>query len=60
MLIRPAALKDKPENRKYRMFQADGTFARPIEKEDVALFLFDALENDLWDSKGEFQLVGEK
>lgn len=54
MLIRPAVLKDKPGNGKYRMLHTDGTFARPIVKEDVAIFLFDALENDQWDSEGVF------
>ena len=60
VLVRPAALKEKPGNRKYRVFQGDGTFARPIAKEDVATFLFDALEIDEWNCKGGFQLSGEK
>lgn len=60
VLIRPAALKEKPGNGKYRVFHGDGTFARPIAKEDVAEFLFDALESDQWDGKGGFQLAGRK
>ena len=60
VLIRPAALKDKPGNGKYRVFQGDGTFARPMAKEDVATFLFDALECGEWDGKGGFQLAGAK
>ena len=60
VLIRPAALKEKPGNGKYRVFQGDGTFARPMAKEDVAAFLFDALESDQWDGKGGFQLAGRK
>ena len=60
VLIRPAALKEKPGNGKYRTFQGDGTFARPMAKEDVAAFLFDALESDQWDGKGGFQLAGRK
>ena len=60
VLIRPAALKEKPGNGKYRVFQGDGTFARPIAKEDVATFLFDALESDKWDGTGGFQLAGRK
>ena len=60
VLIRPAALKEKPGNGKYRVFQGDGTFARPIAKEDVATFLFDALESDQWDGTGGFQLAGCK
>ena len=57
VLIRPAALKDKTGNRKYHVFKADGTFARPVEKEDVALFPFDALESYHCDSKGGFGLL---
>ena len=60
VLIRPAALKEKPGNGKYRTFQEDGTFARPMAKEDGAAFLFDALESDHWDGKGGFQLAGCK
>lgn len=60
VLIRPAALKEKPGNGKYRVFQGDGTFARPIAKEDVTTFLFDALESDQWDGTGGFQLAGCK
>ncbi len=60
VLIRPSALKEKPGNGKYRVFQGDGTFARPISKEDVAAFLLDALDTDKWDGQGGFQLAGEK
>jgi putative NADH-flavin reductase len=60
VLIRPAALKEKPGNGKYRVFQGDGTFARPMAKEDVAAFLFDAVGSDQWDGKGGFQLAGCK
>jgi uncharacterized protein YbjT (DUF2867 family) len=60
VLIRPAALKEKPGNGKYRVFQGDGTFARPMAKEDVAAFLFDAVESDQWDDNGGFQLAGCK
>lgn len=60
VLIRPAALKEKPGNGKYRVFQGDGTFARPMAKEDVAAFLIDALESDQWVGEGGFQLAGRK
>jgi len=60
VLIRPAALKEKPGNGKYRVFQSDGTFARPMAKEDVAAFLFDAVGSDQRDGKGGFQLAGRK
>ena len=60
VLIRPAALKDKPGNGKYRVFQGDGTFARPIAKEDVAEFLFDTISSNQWDGRGGFQLAGMK
>ena len=60
VLIRPAALKEKPGNGKYRVFQGDGTFARPMAKEDVAMFLFDAIGSGEWDGKGGFQLAGVK
>ena len=60
VLIRPAALKEKPGNGKYRVFQSDGTFARPMAKEDVAAFLFDAVGSDQWDGRGGFQLAGCK
>jgi hypothetical protein len=60
VLIRPAALKEKPGNGKYRVFQGDGTFARPMTKEAVAAFFFDAVGSDQWDGKGGFQLAGWK
>ena len=60
VLIRPAALKEKPGTGKYRVFQGDGTFARPMAKEDVASFLIDAVGSDQWDGKGGFQLAGCK
>ncbi len=60
VLIRPAALKEKPGNGKYRVFQGDGTFARPMAKENVAAFLFDAVESDQWVGNGGFQLAGCK
>lgn len=58
VLVRPAALKEKPGNGNYRVFQGDGTFARPIAKEDVAAFLMDATESDQWNGTGGFQLAG--
>ena len=60
VLIRPAALKEKPGNGKYRVFQGDGTFARPMAKEDVAEFLFDAISSNQWDGRGGLQLAGMK
>ena len=60
VLVRPAALKEKPGNGKYRVFQDDGTFARPIAKEDVAEFLFDAISSNQWDDRGGLQLAGMK
>jgi hypothetical protein len=56
----PRRLKEKPGNGKYRVFQGDGTFARPMAKEDVAAFLFDAVESEKWDGRGGFQLAGCK
>ena len=60
VLVRPAALKEKRGNGKYRVFQGDGTFARPIAKEDLAEFLFDAISSNQWDGRGGFQLAGIK
>jgi hypothetical protein len=60
VLVRPAALKEKPGNGKYRGFQGDGTFARPIAKEDVAAFLLDAISSNHWDGRGGLQLAGVK
>jgi putative NADH-flavin reductase len=60
VLVRPAALKEKPGNGKYRVFQGDGTFARPMAKEDVAEFLFDAISSNQWDGRGGLQLAGMK
>ena len=60
VLIRPAALKEKPGNGKYRVFQGDGTFARPIAKEDVAEFLLDAISSNQWDGHRGLQLAGMK
>lgn len=60
VLVRPAALKEKPGNGKYRAFTGDGTFARPITKEDVAEFLLAALTTTTWDTPGGIQLAGAK
>ena len=60
VLVRPAALKEKPGNGKYRGFHGDGTFARPIAKEDVAAFLLDAISSNHWDGRGGLQLAGVK
>ncbi len=60
VLVRPAALKEKPGNGKYRVFQGDGTFARPIAKEDVANFFMDVLADDSWNNNGGIQLAGLK
>ena len=60
VLVRPAALKEKPGNGKYRAFHGDGTFAQPITKEDVATFLLDALASNQWDGNGGIQLAGMK
>ena len=60
VLVRPAALKDKPGNWKYRVFHGDGTFARPVAKEDVAEFLIDAISINDWDGQGGIQLAGLK
>ena len=59
VLIRPAALNEKPGKGRYRVFQGDGTFARPIPKEDVAEFLMDALVSEAWTGQGGFQLAGK-
>ena len=60
VLVRPAALKEKPGNGKYRAFRGDGTFARPIAKEDVAAFLLDAISSNRWDGQRGIQLAGVK
>ena len=60
VLVRPAALKEKPGNGKYRCFHGDGTFVRPIAKEDVAAFLLDAISSNHWDGRGGLQLAGVK
>lgn len=60
VLVRPAALKEKPGNGRYRVFKGDGTFARPIAKEDVAAFLLAAISVDVWDGGGGVQLAGQK
>ena len=60
VLVRPAALREKPGNGKYRAFTGDGTFARPITKEDVAEFLLAALTTNTWDGPGGVQLAGAK
>ena len=57
VLVRPAALKEKPGNGTCRVLAGDGTFARPIAKEDVAAFLLAAVTTDAWDGRG-VQLAG--
>ena len=59
VLVRPAALRERPGNGKYRAFRGDGTFARPIAKEDVAAFLLAAIASDRWDGGG-LQLAGRR
>ena len=60
VLVRPAALKEKPGNGKYRVFQGDGTLTRPMAKEDVAEFLLDAISSNQWGGHGGLQLAGMK
>lgn len=60
VLVRPAALNNRPGTAKYRVFQTDGTFARPIPREDVARFLYDAIGTDRWDEQDGFSLAGSK
>lgn len=60
VLVRPAALLERPGNGKYRAFYGDGTFARPIAKEDVAEFLLDAVSTPEWDGPRGVQLAGVK
>lgn len=60
VLVRPAALNEKPGNGKYRTFKGNGTFTRPMAKEDVAAFLLDAVTSDQWDNNGGIQLAGSK
>ena len=60
VLVRPYALQEKPGAGRYRTFRGDGTFARPIAKEDVAQFLLDALTSDEWDGNSGIQLAGCK
>ena len=60
VLVRPAALNQKPGTGRYRVFTSDGTFAKPIPRADVAKFLFDALTTDAWNGQGGFQLAGRK
>ena len=60
VLIRPSALKERPGRGKYRIFQGDGTLARPITKEDVAEFLIDAISSNKWNGQGGFQISGLK
>ena len=60
MLVRPGALREIPGNGKYRVFKGGGTFARPIAKQDVAQFLFDAISDTQWDGDRGVQLAGAK
>jgi len=60
VLVRPAALTDKPGTGKYKISETDGTFARPIPRADVATFLVDAVKDKQWDRKTGIQLSGKK
>lgn len=60
VLIRPAALTEKPGTGKYRVMTSGGVFSRPLPKADVANFLFDSLTTDEWNGHGGFQLGGRK
>ena len=61
VLVRPAALNDKPGTGKYRASDTwKGTFARPIPRADVAKFLVDAVADMGWDRKPGVQIGGKK
>lgn len=60
VLVRPSALKESPGNGKYRTFTTNGTFARPMAKEDVAQFLLDATTSSEWDGGKGINLAGVK
>ena len=61
VLVRPAALNDKPGTGKYRASDTwKGTFARPIPRADVAKFLVDAVADKGWDRKPGVQIGGKK
>ena len=58
VLVRPAALTDKPGRGTYRATErTNGTFAKPIPRADVARFLVDAVTDTRWDRKA-VQLSG--
>ena len=59
VLVRPYALTDKPGNGAYKAtLKRRATFAKPIPRADVALFLADALMDRQWDSRGGVQVSG--
>ena len=52
VLVRPYALTDKAGIGNYTLIKGkDGTFARPISREDVALFMLRCVEDDQWDKR---------
>lgn len=60
VLVRPYALTDKPGNGAYKAtLKQRSTFAKPIPRADVALFLTDALMDRQWDSRGGVQVSGK-
>ena len=61
VLVRPAALNDKPGTGRYRASDRwKGTFARPIPRADVAKFLLDAAADTRWDRMSGVQLGGKQ
>ena len=61
VLVRPAALTDKPGTGRYRASDRwKGTFARPIPRADVAKFLLEAAADTRWDRMSGVQLGGKQ
>ena len=61
VLVRPAALTDKPGSGTYKVLATqNGTFARPIARADVAKFLLDCVADRQWDGAPGVLLGGAK
>ena len=58
-LVRPAALGDKPGTGKYLATEETGASLSEIARDDVALFLADALQAEHWERKA-LQLYATK
>ncbi len=58
VLVRPAALNNKDGKGTCKAFRSGGTFAKPIPRQDLPPFSFDAMSEGTWNGGGGIQVSG--